>query len=195
MKPVVFGKYFFTLMILSLSFLPAASAGLKTHALEQKIDEISMLRVKIIDKIDQAVEMRRHLEHRLAELRAEIHTEQMRAEIYSHRAALQNLRIRYNLSLIQTLQAYTNLLNERIDYFQTGNERLNFLTDQIHDDLAIINILKDMEIENLIDRVNLVMDEFMPETQKQIFNVLHIRVLPIEYVWEEVSIKPTNLNL
>ncbi len=190
MKPVVLGKCFLALMILLLSFLPAASADLKTNALEQKINEISTLRARLIDKIDQAVEMRRHLEDRLAELRGEIRTEQMRAEIYSRQAALQNLRIHYNLSLIQTLQAYINLLNERIDYFQTGNERLNFLIDQIHDDLAIINILKDMEIENLIDRVNLVVDEFMPETQKQIFNAVHIRVLPIEYLWEEVSIKP-----
>lgn len=190
MKPVVLGKCFLALMILLLSFLPAASADLKTNALEQKINEISTLRARLIDKIDQAVEMRRHLEDRLAELRGEIRTEQMRAEIYSRQAALQNLRIHYNLSLIQTLQAYINLLNERIDYFQTGNERLNFLIDQIHDDLAIINILKDMEIKNLIDRVNLVVDEFMPETQKQIFNAVHIRVLPIEYLWEEVSIKP-----
>lgn len=192
MKPLIIGKYIFVLMTLSLTILPSASGSLKTVTLEKKINEISILRAQIIDKIDQAVEMRFHLERRLAELTNEIHLEQLRAEIYSPRAALQNLRIRYNLSLIQTLQAYINLLNERIDYFRNGKERLKFLVDQINDDMAVIDILKDMEIENLIDRINLVLDEYIPETQKQIFNATHIRVRPIEYVWESISIKPNS---
>ena len=146
MKPRVFGKTIFVIMIVLLVGLAAESSGLKKNALEQKINEISILRVTIIDKIDQAVEMRHQLEQRLAELRSEIRSEQIGAEIYSYPAALQNLRIRNNLSLIQTLQAYIMLLNDRIGYFQSSNERLKFLIDQINDDLAIIDILKDMEI-------------------------------------------------
>ena len=46
-----------------------------------------------------------------------------------------------------------------------------------------------MEIDNLNDRISRVLDEFIPETQKQIFNVTNIRMLPIERVWEETSIK------
>jgi hypothetical protein len=166
-----------------------AAGGLKTHALEIKINEISMLRVKIIDKIDQAVEMQHYLKQRVAELRVEIRSEQISAEIYSHQAALQNLRIRYNLSLIQTFQAYINRINERIEYFQSGNARLKFLVDQIHDDLAIINILEDLQIKNLIDRIDLVLDEFEPEMRKPTFNAAHIRLLPTEYVWENICLK------
>ncbi len=191
MKAVPFGKCLLAIMILMIFCRPAAAASPKIKALEQKIVEISVLRAQIIDKIDQAIEMRSRLEHRLAELRGEIRAEQIRAEIYSHQQALQNLRIRHNLSLIQALQAYINLLNERIDYFYIGNERLKFLVDQINDDRAIINILKDMQIETLIDRINLVLDEFVPEMQKQIFNADHVRLMPIEYIWEEICIQPT----
>ncbi len=189
MRPLVFGKTILVITILSLLSLPAASGGLKTSALQQKVDEISILRVTIIDKIDQAVEMRRQLEKQLAELRLEIRSEQIAAEIYSYSAAQQNLRIRNNLRLIQILQAYITLLNERIDYFQNNNERLKFLIDQINDDLAIIDILKDMDIKNLIDHINVVLDEIIPETQKQIFNAAHIRVQPTEHVWEMVCQK------
>jgi hypothetical protein len=184
------GKWLFIIVIWSLLVLPTANAGNKTNALDNKINEISLLRVKIIDKIDQATEMRKSMEQRLAELRVEIRTEQIRSDIYSQPAALQNLRIRYNLRLIQTLLAYINLLDQRIDYFQTGNERLKFLVDQINDDLAIIDILKDMEIKNLINRINQVLDEFVPEIQKKTINAAHIRILPMEYVWEEVALKP-----
>jgi hypothetical protein len=184
------GTCILSILLLLILFSLASAGSPKTEALEQKISEISSLRVKIIDKIDQSVEMRTRLEHHLAELREEIRSEQRRSGIYSHHEAMQNLRIRYNLSLIQVLQAYVRQLNERIAYFQTGNERLKFFVHQIKDDIAVINTLKDMETENLIEGINRVLDEFIPETKKQIFNVADIRILPSENVWDQISIEP-----
>ena len=189
MQKRVRGTFFLSILALLISFNLVSASGLKTEALEQKIYEISSLRAKIIDKIDQAVEMRTRLEHQLSGLQGEIRSEQIRTGIISQQEALQNLRIRYNLSLVQVLQAYVKRLNERIAYFQKGNEHLRFLAHQIKDDIALINTLQDMEIDNLNGRINLVFDEFIPETQKQIINVTDIRMLPIERVWDETSIR------
>jgi hypothetical protein len=46
-----------------------------------------------------------------------------------------------------------------------------------------------MQIKNLIDRIDLVLNEFNPEMQKPIINVAHIRLLPTEYVWENICLK------
>ncbi|MGD2098881.1 MAG: hypothetical protein PVG35_14970 [Desulfobacterales bacterium] len=189
MKLLVIGKYSLLIVILSIACSSMAAGGAKAHTLEGRINDIALLRAKIIDKIDQAVEIRRYLEQRSDKLQAEIRSEQMRADIHSYQAALQNLRIRNNLRLIQTLQAYIKLINERIDYYQTGNGRLRFLIDQIHDDLAIIGILKDMQTQDLIDRIDLVFNEFNPELQKPIINIAHIRLLPTEYVWENICLE------
>jgi len=189
MQKRVCGTIFLSILVLLVSFNPVSASGLKTESLEQKIYEISSLRAKIIDKIDQAVEMRTRLEHELAGLQSEIRSEQIRNGIFSQLEALQNLRIRYNLNLIRVLQAYVKRLNERIAYFQKGNEHLRFLVDQIKDDIALINTLKDMEIDNLNGSINRVLDELISETEKQIFNVTGIRMLPIERVWADVSIK------
>ena len=189
MQKRVCGTVFFSILALLISFNLVSASVLKTEALEQKTYEISSLRAKIIDKIDQAVEMRTRLEHQLAGLQDEIRSEQIRAGIYSYQEALQNLRIRFNLSLIQVLQSYVKRLNERIAYFQKGNEHLKFLADQIKDDIALINALKDMEIDNLNGHINRVLDEFIPETKKPIFNVAGIRWLSIERVWDETSVK------
>ena len=189
MQKRVRGTVFLSILALLISFNLVSARGLKTEALEQKIYEISSLRAKIIDKIDQAVEMRTRLKHQLVGLQGEIRSEQIRTGIISQQEALQNLRIRYNLSLIQVLQSYIERLNERIAYFQKGNEHLRFLAHQIKDDIALINTLQDMEIDNLNGRINRVLDEFIPETQKQIFSVTDIRMLPIERVWNETSIK------
>ena len=189
MQKSVHGTVFLSILSLLISYNLVFASVLKTEALEQKTYEISSLRVKIIDKIDQAVEMRDRLEHELADLQGEIQSEQIRAGIYSYQEALQNLRIRFNLSLIQVLRTYVKQLNERIAYFQKGNEHLRFLALQIKDDIALINTLKDMETDNLNGRINRVLDEFISETKKPIFNVIGIRLLSIERVWNETSIK------
>ena len=189
MKKRVPGSVTLSILILLISFNPLSANSSKTEALEKKIYEISSLRARIVDKIDQAVEMRTLLKHQLADLQSEIRSEQLHTGINSHQEAQQNLRIRYNLSLIQILQAYVKQLNERIAYFQKGNEHLRFLAQQIEDDIAIINTLKDMEVDNLNDRINRVLDEFIPETKKKIFNVSSIRMLPFERVWDETTIE------
>lgn len=172
---------------LLISFKPVLAGGLKTKALQKKIYEISSLRAKIIDKIDEAVEMRSRLECQLVVLRDEIRSEQIRCGISLYPEALQNLRIRYNLDLIQVLQAYILRLNERIAYFQNGDEHLKFLAQEIKDDIAIINTLKDMKIDSLTDRINCVLDEFVPETKKPVFDVTDIRMIPVENLWGEIT--------
>ena len=189
MERRIFGNCILALLVLLVLGNPVPAKSLKTSALEQKILEISALRVKIIDKIDQGIEMRIFLQKRLNELRNEIQVEMNRFGINTSEIPLENLRINYNLSLIQQLKAYIDQLDERIAYFQTGNERLKFYLHQIKDDLAIINTLKDMEIKNLIDRIDTVLDEFIPETQKQIFDAFDIRLMPIEQVWSEITTK------
>ena len=187
----IFGNGILTLLVLSILISPTAASSRKTAVLEQKVIEISALRVKIIDKIDQGIEMRIFLQKRLNELRDEINEEQNFFGINAHEAPLENLRINYNLNLIRHLRAYIDQLDERIAYFQSGNERLKFYLHQIKDDMAIINTLKDLEIENLIGQIDTVLDEFIPETKKKIFDASDIRLMPTEQAWSEIITKPS----
>ena len=191
MEKQKFGCCLLSLLVLSIFSNPAAASSHKTAALEQKSVEISALRVKIIDKIDQGIEMRIFLQKRLNVFRDEIKIEQNRFGLTEPEAPLENLRINYNLNLIQHLRAYLDRLDERIAYFETGKERLKFYLRQIKDDIAIIHTLKDLEIENLIDRIDTVLDEFMPEIQKPIFDAFDIRLMPTDRVWSEIITKPS----
>jgi Fe-S cluster assembly iron-binding protein IscA len=186
-----FGCCLLSLLVLSIFSNPAAAISHKTAALEQKSVEISALRVKIIDKIDQGFEMRLFLQKRLNEFQDEIKIEQNRFELTGHEAPLENLRINYNLNLIQLLRAYLDQLDERIAYFETGNERLKFYLRQIKDDIAIINTLKDLEIKNLIDRIDTVLDEFIYEIQKPIFDAFDLHLMPTDRIWSEIITKPS----
>lgn len=183
-----------TAMALVILSNPAHAERIKKSACEQKIFEISTLKARVIDKIDQAMEMRTDLQQQLSKLRDEIITEQILFNIESHQEALQNIRIRYNLRLIQQLKAYLNRLDRRIAYFQTGKARLKFLIHQIKDDIAIIHTLKDMEIEKLLAHIDRVLDEFIPETQKQIFNAADIHLTPIERIWDEIYTESSKIK-
>ena len=180
-----------TLLILSS---PISAERIKKSTLEQKIFEISALKAGVIDKIDQALQMRTDLQQQLNNLRDEIRNEQILSNIDSHRKALQNTRIRNNLYLIQQLKAYLDRLDSRIAYFQTGKARLKFFIHQIKDDMALIHTLKDMEIEKLLARIDAVLDEFIPETNKQIFNAADIHPSPIELIWDEISIESSEIT-
>jgi hypothetical protein len=162
----------------------------KATVLEQKLFEIASLRVKIIDKIDQAIEMRTLLNHQLEDLLKEVQGQQMRSGIKSYQSALQNSRINNNLKLIQLLLGYIEMLNRRITYFQNGNETLKFLLDQVNDDIAMIQTLEDMEINRLIEKIDAVLDEYIPETEKQIINTAKIQLLPAEKIWDRVLVQP-----
>ena len=187
----IFNNCILPLVVLFVLSHPIAASNLKMAALEQKIIEISALRVKIIDKIDQGLEMRIFLQRRLNTLRDEIKIEKNRIQINASQIPLENLRINYNLSLIQQFQAYINQLDERIAYFRSGHEHLKFYLRQIKDDIAIINTLKDMQIENLINRIDSVLDEFIPETQMKIFDAFDIPFRPIEEVWSAIITTPS----
>ena len=173
---------------------PTSAERIKKSTLEQKIFEISALKASMIDKIDQALQMRTDLQQQLNNLRDEIRTEQILSNIDSHHKALQNTRIRNNLYLIQQLKAYLDRLDSRVAYFQTGKARLKFFIHQIKDDMAIIHTLKDMEIEKLLVRIDGVLDEFIPETNKQIFNAADIHPSPIELIWDEISIESSEIK-
>ena len=182
-----------TMALLFLSS-PISAERIKKSTLEQKIFEISALKAGVIDKIDQALQMRTDLQQQLNNLRDEIRNEQILSNIDSHHKALQNTRIRNNLYLIQQLKAYLDRLDSRIAYFQTGKARLKFFIHQIKDDMALIHTLKDMEIEKLLARIDAVLDEFIPETNKQIFNAADIHPSPIELIWDEISIESSEIT-
>ena len=55
MQRQIFGVLILSILTLFISFNPSSAGSTKTQALEQKIAEILSLRVKIMDKIDQAV--------------------------------------------------------------------------------------------------------------------------------------------
>ena len=174
---------------LPLLVLPAAIEGAsspKAMELSRKISEMSSLQRSVVDQVGIAVQTREQLQNQIDELVYEINQEMVNRQITTYPAAEKISRIKYNLRLIQQLHAYIERLKQREKYFRIGNETLEHLQQQVSDDLQLIRTLNDMEVDKLIYEINVVLDEYIPETQKPVFAIDGIQRKSPDIIWNEI---------
>jgi hypothetical protein len=159
----------------------------KTLELNRKLSEISDLRQGLSNRVAVAVKKRDQLQKLIDELTKEILRIRDNRKLKSYQAAVKHPRIHYNIKLIHQLAVYTHRLNKRMAYFESGNETLTFLHQQVVDDLQLIRTLNDMEVDELINKINTVLDEYSPEIKKNIITVENIQASNLEKIWIEIN--------
>jgi uncharacterized coiled-coil DUF342 family protein len=174
------------LMIYLLFCGPNYASEHKTTELNRKISEISSLQQSLSQKILLVMQRQEQLKQKVDELEKEIKQEKEQLQIESYLKAIRNPRIEFNLKLIQLLFGYITGLTEKISYFQNGYQTLEFVRQQAQDDLLMIKTLNDMEIDKLIAQINSVLDEFIPELGKPIFDTNDIPSKNTEKIWDEI---------
>lgn len=174
------------MMIYLLLCGPNYASEHKTTELNRKMAEISSLQQSLLNKISLALQKRGQLKQKVDELEKEIKQEKEQLQIESYLKAIQDPRIEFNLKLIQLLFGYMTGLTDKISYFQNGYQTLDFFRQQAQDDLLMIKTLNDMEIDKLIAQINSVLDEFIPELGKPIFDTNDITAKDTEKIWNEI---------
>jgi uncharacterized coiled-coil DUF342 family protein len=186
MKKHLVCNSFAALMIYLLFCGPNYASEHKTTELNRKISEISSLQQSLSQKILLVMQRQEQLKQKVDELEKEIKQEKEQLQIESYLKAIRNPRIEFNLKLIQLLFGYITGLTEKISYFQNGYQTLEFVRQQAQDDLLMIKTLNDMEIDKLIAQINSVLDEFIPELGKPIFDTNDIPSKNTEKIWDEI---------
>ncbi len=182
-----------SVFMVAIGFLLFANAAIvagashpKVEELNRKITEMASLQRSVTNQIDIAVQTREQLQKQIDELVVEINQEIVSRQIDAYPAAEKIARVKYNIKLIQLLSAYIDRLNHREQYFRIGNDTLEHLQQQVNDDLQLLRTLNDMQVDELINEINTVLDEYIPETQKPTFTVEDIRRDPPEKLWSEL---------
>ena len=186
MKPQLIYRSLAALMMYFLLCGPNYASEHKTVELNRKMDEISSLQVSLSQKISLVMQKQKELEQQVHELEKEIKQKKERLQIDSYLMASRIPRIKLNLQLIQLLIGYLSGLKNRIGYFQNGYQTLDFFRQQIQDDLLMIKTLNDMEVDTLITQINSVLDEFIPELSRPIFDVNEITSEETERIWDGI---------
>jgi hypothetical protein len=186
MKQYIIYNSLAALMIHLLFCAPNYASEHKTMELNRKMDEISSLQQSLSQKISLVMQKQEQLEQKVDELEKEIHHEKKQMQIESYLKAIRNPRIEFNLRLIQLLLGYITGLTEKISYFQNGYQTLDFFRQQAQDDLLLIQTLNDMEIDDLIAQINSVLDEFIPDLNRPVFDTNEIPLKDTEKIWNQI---------
>ena len=174
------------LMIYLLLCRPNYASEQKTTELNRKMAEISSLQQGLSKKIALVMQKQEQLRQKVDELEKEIKLEKAQLQTESYLKAIRNPRIEFNLKLIQLLFGYITGLTDKISHFQNGYETLDFFQQQAQDDLLMIKTLNDMEIDELIVQINSVLEEFIPELDKPVFDTNDIPWKDTEKIWNEI---------
>jgi len=174
------------LMVYLLFCGPICASEQKTTELNRKMAEISSLQEGLSKKIELVLQKQEQLKQKVDELAKEIKLEKAQLQTESYLKAIRNPRIEFNLKLIQLLFGYITGLTDKISHFQNGYETLDFFEQQAQDDLLMIKTLNDMEIDELIAQINSVLDEFIPELDKPVFDTNDIPSKDTEKIWNEI---------
>jgi hypothetical protein len=147
--------------------------------------EISSLCSKLMERRTQAVGLYEKLKRHMETLEIEIENEKKRSQIISYQTAISNLRVDYDIRLIQKIRAYITGLKEKIQYLEVGSEELEFLYQQADDDLKICKTLNDMKIERLMAQVDKIFHKYECEAAKLVLDENAIVPVPAEQIWNE----------
>ena len=180
-------RFIFAIMILCFGGLEIVhGTANKSSELKLKINEIASLQQRLTNKIALAIEKKDQMEQKSRELEKEVLHEKEQFKIDSYQNAILNPRIDYNLKLIQLLHGYIAGLSDKIQYFKTGHDTLAFFFRQAQDDLLMVKTLNNLEIDKLISQINEVLDEYIPETGKPLFDVTDVPLKETEKIWDEI---------
>ena len=186
MKKYLISGSLAALIIYLLPCSPGYANEYKTAELNRKMAEMSSLQQSLSEKISLAMQKRLQLYQKMAALEKEIKAETELLQIESYPKAIQNPRIEFNLQLMKLLFGYRTGLTEKINHLQNGYQTLDFFRQQVQDDLLMIKTLNDMEIDKLIARINLILDEFLPELSKPLFDANETASKDTQIIWNEM---------
>jgi hypothetical protein len=182
----IFCRLLATAFILIFAAAVEGAGDPKTLELNRKISEINRLQHSLSERIAVASKMRDQLQKQIDELIKEIMRICDSLQIKSFSAAHKEPRIGYNIKLIHQLAVYMRRIDDRMTYFHSGKEKLASLHRQVIDDLKLIRTLNDMEVDELISNINIVLDEYFPETRNNIFRVENIQPVNPEKIWNQI---------
>ena len=180
------------LYIILVQTSPVSCNNFKIIEMTHKMSEIQSMQNKVKLRSDLAQKIRTELNLKLRAFVKEVVAEQHRNKTTSFKSVAQKPRIHFDLHLIGMLNAYIQVLNQKIAYFESGQERMVYLYQQAEDDLKLIETLNDMQVDDLIGRIDSLLAEYISELQNDLIHFAELPQYSPEKVWQEFIVGHIN---
>ena len=169
---------------------PPSDAGEKNETLLTAMRRIDDMRMALSCKRFRAEQIQAFVQKRQADLLDEMRQRLEALNINTFDPAVKDDRIRFDLRLIGQLRAYSDVLAERIAFFELGDHRLAFYYAQAEDDLKMIQTLSDLGVEKLMAHITEAMASYGQAVQAPLMHADRIPIVPVALLWQQISLHP-----
>ena len=154
--------------------------------IERKVDVLIQLHAEIADRINTARSIRTELTRRKQLFVDEIQKAAIEMKYTSYNAAIVNQRIRNNLTLIQMIKGFSDVIDEKILSYQHGLSRLQYFINRSEDELKMYRALGRLDLAQLLNDINQVITECKTEINVDLVELNKIDVCSSESIWQDI---------
>ncbi len=175
------------LLILAAGSPPGTLGDDNISELRQKMADISLLQSQLNERKREAINIRESLYTHLTVLKSEIEDLVAQKKIRDFKTAQYHPRVRYNIQLSGEIMAYIDQFNQKIRFYQIGQDKLDYLYQQADDDLKIINTLTHLKIEALLAQIDVVIFEYLPEAHRILISLSELEIDRADVIWNKIT--------
>ncbi len=178
----------YTLVTLFLVFYltNTARAESKADELRRKIADIGLLKEQLADRIQQAESVLAELLAQQRNLAAEVRLLHKSYAFKSYEQVTEFDRAHHNIELLRSLTAYSDAFAKKIQFYQSGYDKLSYLRQLAEDDIKMINTLNDFEIDALTTQISLVINTYLREAHVIQIDPEKIELDSSETIWNKI---------
>jgi hypothetical protein len=177
-----------TLVCFLLSFGIGCEAAANSGAdeLQRKIADIALLNHQLEDRMRQAEAALEAVLNQQNSLADEVHLLIKSFNIKSFDDTRLNLRLRNDLELLRTIDAYRRAFEAKIRFYQTGRNKLTYLQQLVEDDARMVATLSDFQIDALTTQVSLVINQYLDDAHSIQIDLQNIDMASAQTIWDAV---------
>ena len=168
--------------------LVASELGHANNAemLERKVDVLINLHSEIADRINTARSIRTELMGRNELFVDEIQKAAIKMKYTTYNAAIVDHRIRNNLTLIQMIKGFVDVIDVKILSYQHGLSRLQYFINRSEDELKMYRALGGLDLAQLLKDINQVILECKTEIKVDLVELNKIDFQASESIWQDI---------
>jgi hypothetical protein len=161
-----------------------AAANSNADELQRKIADIALLNQQLGDRMQQAEAALEAILKQQTSLTDEIHLLIKSFKIKSLDDAQAHLRLRNDLELLRTVDAYRRAFETKIRFYQTGQNKLTYLQQLVEDDARMVATLSDFHIDALTTQVSLVINQYLDDAHSIQIDSQNIDMASTQIIWD-----------
>jgi hypothetical protein len=182
---VIFGYTIVTLFLV-MYLTNTACAESKAHELQRKIADIGLLKEQLADRMQQAKSVLTELQAQQRNLATEVRLLHKSYDFKSYQQVRKFDRAHHNIELLRSLTAYSEAFAKKIRFYQSGYDKLTYLSQLAEDDIKMINAMNDFEIDALTTQISLVINTYLREAHVIQIDPEKIELATSESIWNKI---------